>query len=72
MSFMPAPDRLKKCCSVNTAIKSTSVFLPSLAQSYVSRDVSVLGGELEDQSCGVIEGTEEDLSIKHSEKHPQA
>lgn len=29
-------------------------------------------GELEDQSCGVIEGTEEDLSIKHSEKHPQA
>lgn len=70
-SFMPASDRLKKCYHVNITIKSTSVFLPLLAWSYVSRDVSVLG-ELEDRSWRVIEGTEEDLSIKYSKKHPQA
>lgn len=68
---MSAPYSLNKSYDINISINSASVFLPWLAWSYVSWDVSVLG-ELMDPSCGVIKATEEDLSIKYSNKPPQA
>lgn len=65
---MSVPDKLKKRCNVNITIKTTSVFLPLLAWGYVSQDISVLW-KLKDQSWGVTERAEEDLSIKYSNKH---
>lgn len=70
VSFMSATYTLNKSYNTNITINSASVLLPWQAWSYMSQDVSVLR-EPRDPSCRVIEGTEEDLSIKYSNKHPQ-